>query len=203
MPDSVPELVGPSLEKICEAASGRKFTKLRHEAKVARDEAFRQSRCFILKYVTTMLYVPQPPLPVTQSRDRLSLCLVQQMLTNMEELFKPPSEASRLPDKRQVVLHMNNVEVAAKTEKERLAALDATVPEASTAEPGYASAAAADSTAGEHVKVAFGPDGSLKLSITSSDQATPAAGWNQHPKSINTSCPARKKTCQQYRTSTY
>ena len=31
---SVPELVGPSLERICEAASGRKFTKLRHEAKV-------------------------------------------------------------------------------------------------------------------------------------------------------------------------
>jgi len=34
MPDTVAELVGPSLERICVAASGRKFTQLRHEAKV-------------------------------------------------------------------------------------------------------------------------------------------------------------------------
>ena len=31
---SAAELIRPSLEKICEAAGGRKHTKLRHEAKV-------------------------------------------------------------------------------------------------------------------------------------------------------------------------
>lgn len=34
MAQTAAQLVGPCLEKICEIASGRKFTKLRHEAKV-------------------------------------------------------------------------------------------------------------------------------------------------------------------------
>ena len=33
MAQTVAQLVGPCLEKICEVASGRKYTKLRHEAK--------------------------------------------------------------------------------------------------------------------------------------------------------------------------
>lgn len=34
MPNNVSDLVGPCLERICVAASGRRFTQLRHEAKV-------------------------------------------------------------------------------------------------------------------------------------------------------------------------
>ena len=34
MAQTAAELAGPCLEKICEIASGRKYTKLRHEAKV-------------------------------------------------------------------------------------------------------------------------------------------------------------------------
>ena len=34
MAESAANLIGPSLEKICEAASGKKYTTLRHEAKV-------------------------------------------------------------------------------------------------------------------------------------------------------------------------
>ena len=34
MAESAASLIGPSLEKICEAASGKKYTTLRHEAKV-------------------------------------------------------------------------------------------------------------------------------------------------------------------------
>ena len=34
MAQTAAELTGPCLEKICEIANGRKYTKLRHEAKV-------------------------------------------------------------------------------------------------------------------------------------------------------------------------
>jgi hypothetical protein len=39
-------LVGPCLEKICEVASGRKYTKLRHEAKVCSTLAFGSRKVF-------------------------------------------------------------------------------------------------------------------------------------------------------------
>lgn len=118
MPDSVPELVGPSLERICEAASGRKFTKLRHEAKVRS--------CFAeLQSATCQLFLAILPcsldlLPLS----KLMKHNVQQMLTNLEEVFRPPPEAHQPAERRKVVLHIDNsIEGMAQAEKKRLAAL--------------------------------------------------------------------------------
>lgn len=55
------------------------------------------------------------------------------MLTNLDEVFKPPSAAPAPVEKRKVVLHMDNVEAAAQAEKERLMALMASKEEAATA----------------------------------------------------------------------
>ncbi len=45
MAQTAAQLVGPCLEKICEIASGRKFTKLRHEAKVSDAEVITHLTC--------------------------------------------------------------------------------------------------------------------------------------------------------------
>ncbi len=51
MAQTAAELAGPCLEKICEIASGRKYTKLRHEAKVSLPPADTWLQAEPLRYV--------------------------------------------------------------------------------------------------------------------------------------------------------
>lgn len=121
--------------------------------------------------------------------------LLQQMLTDMEELFKPPTEPAAVPEQRRVVLHMSNagdVEAAAQAEAERLAALDAAAEQDAAAAGDAPPATAAAADEGETVRVAFGPDGSLQLSVT---PAATGARWpDQFPavRAAGSACRGRE-----------
>ena len=51
MAQTAAELAGPCLEKICEIANGRKYTKLRHEAKVSLHAPSQAEPVHVYRYL--------------------------------------------------------------------------------------------------------------------------------------------------------
>ena len=90
------------------------------------------------------------------------------MLTNLEEVFKAPTAgAAPQPEHRNKVVHMEDIEAAARLEKERIAALMASreqqIGEADNGvQPGSNAAA---SIQGQKVQISVNEDGAVQLSI--------------------------------------
>ena len=82
MAQTAAELAGPCLEKICEIASGRKYTKLRHEAKVR----FLQHLSFA-PYMSTIS--SEPALEQLCGHVEIWLLHVQELLSNLGEALRP------------------------------------------------------------------------------------------------------------------